>query len=72
MKIIRKILLVFIVFLSGIFVLRAEDPGFPSGPVPPPPVGLPIDSDLIGLFVVALFLGFCKIYSLIIKKKRSV
>ncbi len=70
MKIIRKILLVFIVFLSGIFVLWADDPGFP-GPTPPPP-GLPIDGGLVVLFVVALFFGFCKIYSLIIKKKRSV
>ncbi|OCB73008.1 hypothetical protein FBGL_03805 [Flavobacterium glycines] len=73
----KRMLNKYIFFLACSFVsvetvaqFGGTDPDCPT--CVPPPVGLPIDRWLIGLFVAALFFGFCKIYSLIIKKKRSV
>ncbi|MEN9908854.1 MAG: hypothetical protein RLZZ540_2003 [Bacteroidota bacterium] len=52
------------------FELVADNPTPPPGlPIPPPP-GLPVGDGV--LFVVGLLFGFYKIYTSMLKKKRSI
>lgn len=61
----KNLLASILFFISGL-VSVAQGDGTPPLPRPPPPVppGLPIDSGIIALFVVALIFGIYKAYKL--------
>lgn len=44
--------------------MSAAQTGTPPPPMPPPPPGLPIDSSIIVLFILALVYGIYKVQNL--------
>lgn len=63
-KILASILFVTISFVC---VAQGAGEGIPPPPGPPPPPGLPIDSALLVLFVVALLFGIYRKFKLVRK-----
>ena len=59
----KNLLASILFFISGL-VSVAQGNGTPPLPRPPPPPGLPIDSGIIALFVVALIFGIYKAHKL--------
>lgn len=59
------------IFLIACLLVSLEIVADPPSPVPPPE-SISIDGKLVVLFVVALLLGFYKIYILKVKKKRPI
>jgi hypothetical protein len=53
-----------LIFFSFIGFMSAAQTGTPPPPMPPPPPGLPIDSSIIVLFILALVYGIYKVQNL--------
>ena len=62
----NKNMLVSILFFFVGFISMAQG-STPPPPMPPPPPGLPIDSGVIALFIIALIFGAYKSYNFIKK-----
>lgn len=60
MRIQNKNILASILLVLVSFVCEAQGVGNPPPPMPPPPPGLPIDSSIYLLFIVALIYGVVK------------
>ena len=71
MKIINDILFFLIACFLGSIAAVAQ-PVVPPPTTPPPPVGLPIDDGVLVLLSFGLLFGFYKIYTSVVKKKRSI
>ena len=55
-------------FLS---VASQAAPGNPPPPTPPPPPGLPLDTGVFGVYIIAVFFGIYKLYQFNKKTKAS-
>jgi hypothetical protein len=73
MKIVVSKFLILVVFLLGILdAFSAPGPPMPNGKKPPPPPGLPIDENLIVLFLIAILFGIYIIYNHKLKTKTPI